>query len=416
MASPSPRNSFAPPASSSGQEKHEDGLTTNYTQYVSSNGLRFIPYKSVTTYNRLPAGCYRLSFNSNTGEYYVNFMRIEGDGLLELPVKVMYDVLDDIKKFWKRKAKFKEYNLVYKRGILLHGPPGSGKTNICQLVKKKLIEEQDGVVFTISNHEELQVYSRFMKECFVEIEPHRPIVTIIEDIDGLTRHNDTETELLQVLDGAKQMNNIVYLATTNYPENLAERILNRPSRFDRVYEVGYPSPKVREFYFRSLILEKDMPKVDMDAWLVGSQGFTFAHMRDMVVSVLILGNTLESTVTHLQGMKNLPTSKKTKGGGVGFGKADGSPQSEMEYYIPVTDDEIKDYDEDDDLPDFRDTCRQVNYDEYNGGMVDMIEKMTSALSKRRSGGLLSNEETELVRQHDSLDDSNEMGFLTEDEQ
>jgi len=55
--------------------------------------------------------------------------------------------------------------------------------------------------------------------------------------------------VLNLLDGVKQVDNIIYIATTNYPELLEERILNRPSRFDRRFHIGTPSAEVRKFYF-----------------------------------------------------------------------------------------------------------------------------------------------------------------------
>lgn len=382
--------------SSSSNDGGESKETFNprFTQYVSSDGKRFIPYKSVTTYEKLPAGCYRLSFNGQTGEYYANLMQIETDELLDLPVKVMHDVLLDIKRFWKRKDKFKAYKMVHKRGILLHGPPGGGKTTVTLLVKKNLIEKQDGIVFSISSSYELEIYTNFMKECFLDIEPHRPIVTIIEDIDGLVRQSDSETLLLQVLDGARQMNNIVYLATTNYPENLAERILNRPSRFDRVYEVGYPNGDVRRYYFEKMINSEDLPTVDIERWVEASKGFTFAHMRDMIVSVLILGNDFDEAVGHLQGMKNMPTSAKTKsGGGMGFNKG-AAPHNEMGVFIPPADEDSEDDEEPIDLarslsPPPSGYDMEFDYEFYS---PESLDKFTSAVEKGLSGDALSDSE------------------------
>lgn len=383
----------------------KETFTPRFTQYVSSDGKRFIPYKSVTTYEKLPAGCYRLSFNGQTNEYYANLMQIDSDELLDLPVKVMHDVLLDIKRFWKRKDKFKAYKMVHKRGILLHGPPGGGKSSVTMLVKKNLIEKQDGIVFSISSSYELEIYTNFMKECFLDIEPHRPIVTIIEDIDGLVRQSDSETLLLQVLDGARQMNNIVYLATTNYPENLAERILNRPSRFDRVYEVGYPSSDVRRFYFEKMINSEDLPSVDMNRWVESSKGFTFAHMRDMIVSILILGNDFDEAVGHLQGMKNLPTSAKTKNGsGMGFNKGI-SPENEMGIFIPPADEDSEDDDDEPPIDLSRSLSpppKRVNTfydddfdDDENFFSPESLDKFTSAVEKGLSGDILSESESRI---------------------
>lgn len=398
-ATPSQVN-LAPAGATTAPSNHQEKVIPSFTQYVSSDGKRFIPYKSVVTYDRLPAGCYRLSYNGQTGEYYANIMQIESDELLDLPVKVMYDVLSDIKRFWKRKEKFAKYKMVHKRGILLHGPAGGGKTSVTMLVKKNLIEEQDGVVFSISSSYELEIYTNFMKECFLDIEPERPIVTIIEDIDGLVRGGDSETLLLQVLDGARQMNNIVYLATTNYPENLAERILNRPSRFDRVYEVGYPDSDVRRYYFEKMINSDDLSSVSMDMWVEKTKGFTFAHMRDVIVSVLILGNSFDETINHLQGMKNLPTSSKNKNGSMGFNKG-GGVNNEMGIFIPPVD---IDYEETIDLTRSLSQPEKNPHEDYEDDDWDIndVENIVTTLEKTLKGEPLNNKESIIYQNYQDI--------------
>ena len=75
-----------------------------------------------------------------------------------------------------------------------------------------------------------------------EIEPDRKIILILEDIDNFINVDKALlTKLLQILDGSNKLDNIITIATTNYQEKLEERIANRPSRFDRRYEIGLPS-------------------------------------------------------------------------------------------------------------------------------------------------------------------------------
>lgn len=102
-----------------------------------------------------------------------------------------------------------------------------------------------------------------MPEYFRVIEPNRPILCIIEDIDGLVEDSYYETALLNILDGIGQMENTIYLGTTNFPEKLKERILNRPSRFDRRYEIKQPNDELREYYFRKKLTEDDLKSIDI---------------------------------------------------------------------------------------------------------------------------------------------------------
>ena len=109
----------------------------------------------------------------------------------------------------------------------MYGAPGGGKSHIIQLIVKHLIENEKGVVFKIEAPVDVEAFHSFMQSTFKPIEPNRKIVVIIEDIDGLFHAGKTtETILLNILDGMGQMDNVVYLATTNYPEELADRIIN----------------------------------------------------------------------------------------------------------------------------------------------------------------------------------------------
>ena len=77
-------------------------------------------------------------------------------------------------------------------------------------------------------------------EVFRKIEPDRPVVCLFEDIDAIIEmHGDSE--LLQWLDGSHQINKVINIATTNYPERLDRRIVSRPRRFDRIIKIESPT-------------------------------------------------------------------------------------------------------------------------------------------------------------------------------
>ncbi|NJO18646.1 MAG: AAA family ATPase [Thioploca sp.] len=61
----------------------------------------------------------------------------------------------------------------------------------------------------------------------------------MEDLESILKSNNPST-VLNILDGVNSFDNIVFLATTNYPEELESRIKNRPSRFDRRFYIGPP--------------------------------------------------------------------------------------------------------------------------------------------------------------------------------
>jgi ATP-dependent 26S proteasome regulatory subunit len=168
--------------------------------------------------------------------------------LYQLPSDELTDIIEDIQKFWQRADRYKEYGFLHKRGILLYGDPGMGKSGIIQLITKHLVDNMQGIVINLTNGDQIEWYGELITS-FRQIEPNRPIIVILEDIDGIASEGSWSTSmLLNILDGVKQIDNVVYIATTNYPEKLEERITNRPSRFDRRYEVEPPTDDVRLAY------------------------------------------------------------------------------------------------------------------------------------------------------------------------
>lgn len=279
-----------------------------YSQWLKRGTNTFLPTDNAVTVPKIESGVYHIRFDNNMGFFLVK-KDLHLDDLITLPNPEGVKVMDGIKMFWQRREKFKEYGYSYKRGILLYGVPGGGKTSIINLLCKDLVDNMDGVVFTISSDEDLSLYKNFMSEIYRVIEPNRPIITIIEDIDGLCQHKETETKLLNVLDGIEQLENVVYVATTNYTERLSERILNRPNRFDMRIEVKSPNDECRRIYLRHKVRTEDLDDEKLEEWVQKTRGFTMAHLGEVIKSVLILGNSFEDTIKNLNDLKTTPVSR-----------------------------------------------------------------------------------------------------------
>ncbi len=222
--------------------------------------------------------------------------------------------------FWKKRDVYRDYNFVHKRGILLYGDPGCGKSGIIQLCVKNLIEEENGIVINIKEDEDFKAFIEFVPT-IRNIEPERPLIVILEDIDSLAGEDRySTTKLLNILDGVKQIENVVYLATTNYPDKLQERITNRPSRFDRRYEVQMPSREIREAYIKNKLSDEDLKGINIEEWLDASDNMSLSHLKEMVISVVVMGKELDECLSALDALSERP---KIKGGkrkpGIGFG-------------------------------------------------------------------------------------------------
>lgn len=293
--------------------------THKHTQWSVLQNEQFAP--SYVSVSRVPSGLYEMKWNSPMQTWVLGKQALNIDELYELPSPEIESILNDIRLFWKKRDTYKEYNFVHKRGILLYGDPGCGKSGIIQLCVKSLIEEESGIVINIKEDEDFKAFLDFVPT-IRNIEPERPLIVILEDIDSLAGDDRySTTKLLNILDGVKQIENVVYLATTNYPEKLQERITNRPSRFDRRYEVQMPSREIREAYIKNKLTEEDLKKIDIEKWLDASDNMSLSHLKEMVISVVVMGKELEECLAALDTLSEAP---KIKGGkrksGIGFGK------------------------------------------------------------------------------------------------
>jgi ATP-dependent 26S proteasome regulatory subunit len=284
-------------------EEYEDNSKhkTDYSKYIKIEGDKFFGYSVTNTVETIPAGFYKFTHSQQLGVGIIK-SNINIDELFELPFKESDLIIKDIQKFWNSKEKYKEYNYTHKRGILLYGKPGNGKTSIINLLTLELVNKHNGIVFSINTPDDLQDFKDFVPNILRNIEPERPIICTIEDIDSILSNygHSTKSSFLNLLDGTSQVTNIVYIATTNYPEQLEENITNRPSRFDRRYEISLPDENVRRVYISKKVKEEDLKNIDLDLWVKETEGFSISHLKELIISVVIFGNDFNESLNIMR--------------------------------------------------------------------------------------------------------------------
>ncbi len=273
-----------------------------YSKWIKKGTNVFLPTDNSQIVPEVEAGIYDLRVADGIGFYMVKKEAFLDD-LIQFPSGTHQQVLAGIKDFWTRKEKFKEYGFAFKRGILLHGKPGSGKTCIINLAMQYIVKELNGVILPLRGEGDLNKYSAYIPEIFRIIERNRPIVVIFEDIENLC-YGNTESELLNVLDGLDQLENVVYLATTNYIEKLKERIINRPSRFDRRIYVPFLDYTDRMYYFNKKLTEGDLKKYDVKKWANDTENMSIAHLAELIKSIVIFNNDYDETIATLKEMND----------------------------------------------------------------------------------------------------------------
>lgn len=277
--------------------------------YATLNGVYWGTPGSASS---LESGFYMVGMSSNGPTFTKKDVRL--DDLLRLPDPVCDILLEEFVGFWSKAPAIAERGLNVKRGLLLWGPPGSGKTSALQIMAHHMVTQMNGIVFLVQNPrvcaEGLQV--------FRAIEPNRPVICLYEDIDAIIAIYG-ESDLLALLDGELQINGVVNVATTNYPECLDRRFVDRPGRFDRITFVGMPAEAARAAYFAAKA--PDVSEERRATWVRASEGWSMAHLREMIVATLALGEDEAAVVERLNEMRDAkPNSDQARRSDFGFGR------------------------------------------------------------------------------------------------
>ncbi|CAG8479355.1 4201_t:CDS:10 [Funneliformis mosseae] len=149
-------------------------------------------------------------------------------------------------------------NIECPKGVLLHGPPGVGKTYLVSIIAKacnaKMISIDGPDVFgTYVGESEANLRNKFSQAKRMTIEEDNPIILFIDELDALTPHrvesqsheSRVVAQLLTLMDGMESRGRLVVIATTNRP-NAIDPALRRPGRFDREVSIDIPNEKVRQ--------------------------------------------------------------------------------------------------------------------------------------------------------------------------
>jgi len=173
------------------------------------------------------------------------------------------------------------------KGVLLHGPPGTGKTRLAQAVAN----ESDAEFFTINGPEIMGSgygeSEKRLREVFEEATRSAPAIVFIDEIDSIAPKRSgvpgeaekrLVAQLLTLMDGIESRTNLVVIAATNRPDAIDEA-LRRPGRFDREIVIGVPDTggrrEILAIHTRGMPLED---KVDLDELARVTHGFVGADI------------------------------------------------------------------------------------------------------------------------------------------
>lgn len=222
--------------------------------------------------------------------------------------------LKEVIEFLKNPQRFQALGAKVPKGVLLMGPPGSGKT----LLARAVAGEAGVPFFHVSGSEFVEMFvgvgAARVRDLFEQAKANKPCIIFVDELDAVGRlrfagigggHDEREQTLNQLLvemDGIEQNSGIIVIAATNRPDVLDPALL-RPGRFDRRIVIDHPDAKGREAILRVHLRGKPIADdVDIEKLAKQTAGFSGADLANMVNEAAILAARKNKTKIEMSDM------------------------------------------------------------------------------------------------------------------
>lgn len=192
----------------------------------------------------------------------------------------------NFEEFFNSKETYAKYGIPWKRGVILHGPPGNGKTMVLKAMLNRL---KVAVIYVRTLETDDWREQQTISLVYKRAREMAPCMVVMEDLDSLI-DKENLSYLLNELDGFRPMEGVLTVATTNHLDKLDSAITDRPSRFDRKILFGLPEKPERVALLQKYVAMwdeeiKPTPReIDKIADIVN--GFSMAYLKELCISSL----------------------------------------------------------------------------------------------------------------------------------
>jgi hypothetical protein len=198
---------------------------------------------------------------------------------LFLPKTIKDELQLLVEGFLASKDFYLKNHIPWKRGVLLYGKPGNGKTSIIRTIMSMYNFKPITIVPGANDDA--------VREAFSYAEEQSPSLLYFEDLDSLLEKNIDTSSFLNLMDGISAKNGLLVVATANDVKKLKSNITDRPSRFDRKFEIPLPNQEMAYIYlkrwFGNLITVKKCKELSKYA---EKYEFSYAYLKELYISAM----------------------------------------------------------------------------------------------------------------------------------
>lgn len=255
------------------------------TNYRQEDGEVHILYDreedSTKRFEKLGKGIYQVWDAGGMGRFIPAFYPFEEkDRLIRFKSGIVDTVIKRVSDFLSPEAAavYAELGIFHKVGMIFHGKHGTGKTSVCYLIMKEMVEKHDAICldFTAKTMGFILYTLNRVRET-----QDNPIVVFVDEFENLVKRE--EAKLLTFLDGGDAINKTVFICCTNYLDKIPDRIKFRKSRIKYLYVIN----SLPESVYREYILSR-LPKIstkeleELVFWAVDKQ-LTIDELKHVLI-------------------------------------------------------------------------------------------------------------------------------------